>query len=97
LNNTEKAKPALRWQGSKRRLLKQILPKIKPHTCYCEPFAGGLAVLLAKERSPVEVVNDLNGELIALYRCVQYHLPELLRELGHLVSSREMLRPAGYR
>jgi DNA adenine methylase len=92
LNNPEKAKPALRWQGGKRRLLKHILPLITPHTCYCEPFAGGLAVLLAKERSAVEVVNDINGDLIALYRCVQYHLPELLRELSNLVSSRLMLR-----
>lgn len=87
-----KARPVLRWPGGKTRLLKHILPLIGPHTCYCGPFAGGLAVLLAKPRSPVEVFNDVNGDLIALYRCVQYHLPELLRELDFLVSSRRMLK-----
>jgi DNA adenine methylase len=87
-----RTKPALRWPGGKSRLLKHILPSIPKHTCYCEPFAGGLAVLLAKKRSPVEVVNDLNGEIVALYRCVQYHLPELLREMAFLVSSRQMLK-----
>lgn len=87
-----RTKPALRWPGGKSRLLKHILPLIPEHTCYCEPFAGGLAVLLAKPRSDVEVVNDLNGEIVALYRCVQYHLPELLRELAFLVSSRQALK-----
>jgi site-specific DNA-adenine methylase len=43
-------------------MLKKILPLITPHVCYCEPFAGGLAVLMAKERSQVEVVNDINGK-----------------------------------
>jgi DNA adenine methylase len=36
-----------------------------PHKHYVEPFAGGLAVLLAKNPEGVsEVVNDLNGELM---------------------------------
>lgn len=76
------ARPILRWPGGKRRMLKRILPKITPHVCYCETFAGGLAVLLAKERSEVEIVNDLNGTLVALYRNLQYHLPALLAEMN---------------
>lgn len=72
-------------------MLKYLMPLIPNHTCYCEPFAGGLALLLAKPRSPVEIVNDLNGDLVALYRSIQYHLPELLRELSFLISSRELL------
>lgn len=88
----KKPAPVLRWPGGKSRMLKRLLPLVPPHTCYVEPFAGGLALLLAKERSPVEVINDLNGDLIALYRCIQYHLPELLRELDHLVASREALK-----
>jgi DNA adenine methylase len=91
-NRPQKVKPVLRWPGGKTRLLKHLLPLIPPHECYCEPFAGGLALLLAKERSPVEVVNDLNGDLVALYRCIQYHLPELLRELSFLISSRQILK-----
>jgi len=49
-------------------------------------------VLLAKERSPVEVVNDLNGDLVHLYRNVQYHLPALLQELEWILNSRQNLR-----
>jgi len=84
-------KPVLRWQGSKSRLLKKILPMIPPHVCYCEPFFGGGAVLFAKERSSVEVVNDTNGNLIALYRNLQFHLPAVLEEINWLIASRKNL------
>lgn len=87
-----RTRPILRWPGSKSRLLPVILPKIPVHVCYCEPFAGGLAVLLAKERSAVEVINDQNSELIALYRSLQFHLPELLRQLDFFQASRKNMR-----
>lgn len=48
-------------------------------------------MLLAKERSPVEVVNDLNGDLVHLYRNVQYHLPALLQEVEWILNSRKNL------
>lgn len=86
-----RVKPILRWPGGKSRMLKHLLPRIPSHVCYCEAFAGGLALLLAKPRSPVEIVNDVNGDLVALYRNLQYHLPELLRELDFMFSSRKAL------
>lgn len=75
-------------------MLKHILPIIREHAhvCYCEPFAGGLAVLLAKEPSKVEVVNDINGTLVALYRNLQFHLPAILEEINWLFSSRQNLK-----
>lgn len=90
--NEIKTKPVLRWPGNKSRMLARLLPRIKPHVCSVEVFGGSLAWTLAKERSETEVVNDFNGDLIALYRNAQRHLPELERELAHVVSSREMLR-----
>jgi len=89
---TERTKPILRWQGGKARLLKHILPLIKPHVCYSEPFCGGGAVLFAKERAPTEVINDINGNLVALYRNLQFHLPSVLHELDWLFASRQNLR-----
>lgn len=88
---TQPSKPILRWQGSKTRLLKQIMPLIKPHVCYCEPFFGGGAVLFAKQPADVEVINDINGNLVALYRNLQFHLPALLGELDWMFSSRQNL------
>ena len=74
-------------------MLKLILPRIKkyPHVCYAEHFVGGGAVLFAKERSEVEIINDFNGTLIELYRNLQYHLPALESEIDWLFSSRKNL------
>ena len=84
-------RPFLRWPGGKRRMLKLILPRIPKHVCYCEPFIGGGAVLFAKERSPVEVINDFNDTLVALYRNLQFHLPALEAEIDWLFASRKNL------
>lgn len=76
--------------GGKTRLLKHIMPLIPAdHRCYCEPFAGGLAVLLAKERSETEVVNDLDGDLVRFYRCVRFHPEPLCAELEFALNARE--------
>src|SRR5581483_3328340 len=83
-----RVKPAVSWPGGKSRLLKHLLPLIPPHECYVEPFAGGLAVLLAKKRSPMEVVNDLDGDLVTFYRCVRFHTEALLTELEFVLNSR---------
>lgn len=86
------AKPIIKWSGGKNRMVKHLLPLIPPHDYYVEPFCGGCALLLAKPRSKGEIINDLNGDLIGLYRCVQYHLPELERELQFMLGSRQNLK-----
>lgn len=83
-----KVKPIIRWAGGKRRLLKHLLPLIPPHRTYVEPFGGGLAVFLAKERSQVEIINDLNRDLVNLYRCAQWHLDALVAEVEFTLWSR---------
>lgn len=88
---TPRVRPILRWPGGKSRMLKHLLPLIPAHVTYCEPFAGGLAVLMAKPRSKVEVVNDVNKDLTGLYRSLQFHLPEMLRQIDYFFSSRQNL------
>lgn len=82
--------PIIPWPGGKRRLAHHILPLIPPHTCYVEVFAGGAAVLMAKEPSQCEVLNDLNGDLVNLYRVVQHHLEEFVRQFKWALVSRQM-------
>lgn len=79
--------PVFTYSGGKRRLLKYILPVIPEHSTYIEPFAGGLAVFLAKPRSKVEVINDINAEVSGFYLYVREHLEALLSELEWYLHS----------
>jgi DNA adenine methylase len=79
--------------GGKRRLAKKILPLFPQHTAYVEPFCGGAALFFLKNESKVEVLNDLNGELVNLYRVIKHHLEEFLRHFKWaLVSRADYLR-----
>ena len=83
------AKPIVPWMGGKRRLAKHIIPMLPEHQCYVEPFAGGAAILFNKPISQVEVINDLNAELVTLYRVVQHHLEEFVRHFKWALVSRQ--------
>ncbi|WP_368565473.1 DNA adenine methylase [Pseudoxanthomonas sp. UTMC 1351] len=82
------------WPGGKTRLLPHLLPLLtaNPHTCYVEAFAGGAALLFAREPAKVEVLNDCNGELVRLYRVVTHHLEEFVRQFRWALTSREMFK-----
>lgn len=79
-------KPIVRWPGGKTRLLKHLLPLIRPHKTYVEAFAGGMALMLAKPKSSAEIVN---GDLVNLYRHAQYHLDALIEEVRWTLNSRQ--------
>ncbi|HBX36473.1 MAG TPA: restriction endonuclease subunit M, partial [Pseudohongiella sp.] len=55
-----------------------------------EPFSGGAALYFMRRPAPVEVINDINGDLVNLYRCVQHHLEELVRQFKWALSSRQV-------
>lgn len=59
------------WFGAKRSLAPKIVEALGPHRSYWEPFCGSMAVLLAKEPSAFEFVNDLHGDLVNLARVVR--------------------------
>lgn len=82
--------PVIPWIGGKRRLAKTILPMFPPHTCYVEPFAGGAALFFLKPISDVEVLNDCNNDLITLYRVLQHHLEEFVRQFRWSLVSRQI-------
>lgn len=84
------ATPIIPWIGGKRRLAKRILPIFPVHECYVEPFAGGAALFFLKDQSDVEVLNDINGELVNLYRVVKHHLEEFVRQFKWALISRQI-------
>lgn len=63
--------PPFAYFGGKTRLAEQIAATFPKHEHYVEPFAGSLAVLLAKPRSRQETVNDLDRDLVAFWRVLR--------------------------
>lgn len=87
-------KTPITYYGGKQRLCGRIVDLIPPHTLYCEPFLGGAAVFFAKPPSPVEVINDTNGELMNFYRMVQQDFTSLEKEIRISLHSRNLHRKA---
>lgn len=87
-----KPQPIVPWIGGKRRLAKHIIPTFPEHTCYVEPFAGAAAIFFLKEPSKAEVLNDFNGEVTNLYRVVQHHLEEFVRQFKWALVSRQIFK-----
>jgi len=75
--------------GGKRRLAKHIIPLFPEHHTYVEPFCGGAGLFFYKPEAPVEVLNDINGDLVNLYRVVKHHLEEFLRHFKWALVSRQ--------
>lgn len=91
LNNpTIAALPILPWIGGKRRLAKHLLPLFGLHDCYVEPFCGAAALFFMKAPAKAEVINDINGDLINLYRVIQHHLDEFGRQFRWSLVSRQL-------
>jgi DNA adenine methylase len=75
--------------GGKWQLSKQIVPLIPSHDCYVEPFAGAAWVLFRKPPSAAEIINDINREIVTLYRVIQHHLDEFVRYFRWVLCSRD--------
>ncbi|PHY14050.1 DNA methyltransferase [Caulobacter sp. B11] len=78
------AEPAAPWIGGKRHLAKRICQILAdtPHDAYCEPFTGMGGVFLRRAVRPgLEVINDVSGDVVTLFRVLRSHPEALLREL----------------
>ncbi|WP_329959646.1 DNA adenine methylase [Proteus mirabilis] len=71
MNQVSIKHPVIRYHGGKFRLAKWILSYFPEHRCYVEPFGGVASVLMQKERSYAEIYNDLDSEVVNLFKVLR--------------------------
>lgn len=79
---TAPERPILRYHGGKWLLAPWIISNFPEHRVYVEPFGGAGSVLLQKPRSYGEIYNDLDGEIVNLFRVLRTQ-PKDLRDALH--------------
>lgn len=90
--DTVRIAPLAPYLGGKFRLSKRIINKIEqvPHKIYAEPFVGMGGIFLRRTQIPkAEIINDINGELVNLYRIVRRYPDTLYKETEFLFASRQ--------
>ena len=64
-------RPVLRYFGGKWKLAPWIIQQLPPHKMYVEPFGGAASVLLRKQRVLNEVYNDLDENVVNIFRILR--------------------------
>ena len=87
--------PPVTWFGSKSRVVKHITKQFPEHHTFVDVFGGSGAVLLGKRPSKVEVYNDLNHNMVTLFRVLAS--PTKTRKLIRLLELTPYSREEFYR
>src|SRR2546423_13052363 len=85
---------AFGYFGSKRRLAAKIQDRLPPHNAWVELFCGSAAMTLAKRPAPIEIINDINGDVVNFFRQLQSHTSELKNLIYYTPYSRAELELA---
>ena len=83
-------KSPIKWKGGKSGSVKAILPLIPEHKTYVEPFFGGGWIYFAKDKSKVEVINDINGDLTNLFEVLRTQYDSFIERFNFVLKSREL-------
>ncbi len=84
------ARPVLRWHGGKWVLAPWIINHFPRHRVYVEPFGGAGSVLMRKDPAYAEIWNDLDGEVVNLFRVLRSEEGgEIVRQLRLTPFSRD--------
>ena len=80
----------MRFPGSKWYLAKWIISHFPPHRVFVDVFGGSGAIILRKPKSKVEVFNDIDKELVNLFKVLIYRKEEFMERARYLPYSRAL-------
>ncbi|MDD3807375.1 MAG: DNA adenine methylase [Candidatus Marinimicrobia bacterium] len=67
----ERIRSVIKYYGGKGNMVAKILPLLPDGQVYVEPYFGAGFIFFAKQPSPVEVINDIDGEVVNVFRVLQ--------------------------
>ena len=83
------------YYGGKQQLLPKLIESLpKNRKYYCEPFAGGLALLFKLEPHEFEVVNDIDALAINFYEVFRSDFDNLKAKIEASLFSRDTYKVA---
>ena len=78
--------------GSKNKIALQLCRALPPHHCWVEAFCGSAALTLSKTPAPIEVINDINGEIVNVFKQLRDNHQELCRAIALTPYARQEFR-----
>lgn len=79
----------MHYPGSKWSVAKWIINHMPVHETYLEPFFGSGSVFFTKQRSQLETVNDIDGDIVNLFQVIREQPEELAYVIRWTPHSRE--------
>lgn len=79
----------LKYPGSKWNIASWIISNFPSHKVYVEPFFGSGAVYFSKQPSYIEIINDISGDVVNLFKVCREQPYELARALELTPFARE--------
>lgn len=82
-------KPPFGYYGAKARIASKIVRGLPPHNAWVEGFCGSAAVTLAKPPAPIEVINDIDGQIVNVFQQLRSNAEALCRAIALTPYARE--------
>ena len=89
LSEFRPTKPPFGYYGAKQRIASHIVNSLPPHHAWVEVFCGSAAITLAKEPAPIEIINDLDGQVVNLFKQLRKNPDALCRAVSLTPYARE--------
>lgn len=80
--------------GSKNKIAQHLCSNLPPHMCWVEAFCGSAALTLAKRKAPIEVINDIDSEIVNVFKQLRNNQDELCRLISLTPYAKDELEEA---
>lgn len=93
----EKIKTPFKMHGNKKQLSKSIIesfPPLDEIEEYVEPYCGTASVYLNKDKTKLEVINDIDSGIISIFRAIRDECPIFIKKLKKIEHSKNIFQKA---